>query len=106
MKRLLLILVVCAALTSCRWIHETFYPVDSCAEWYAEKLYKAAANDDVDEFIEVGLDYEKWYKSLDNADKKKAQHAVEKWMQNNASQVTYEGFINKHESELERALND
>lgn len=104
MKRLLLILVVCAALTSCRWIHETFYPVDSCAEWYSEKLYDAVLNDDVDEFIEVYNNYTKWVESLDPSDRNKADRASDKWAEKNVDQNKLIDFAQRHYEEVKEYI--
>lgn len=100
MKKLLLLLAVCVTLTSCKWIHETFYSVEDCAEWYAEQMHDAILDDDVDEFIEVYNDWTKWYKSLGDADMKKAVKAGDEWLEKNGDEKKRDEFFKKHKKEL------
>ena len=100
MKKLLLLLAVCVTLTSCKWIHETFYSVEDCAEWYAEEMYDAIVDDDVDRFIEVINDWEKWRSSLSFDDMKKAVEAGDEWLEENGDVKKRDEFIKKHKEEL------
>ena len=104
MKKWLLILAIAVTFTACKWIHETFYPVDSCAEWYAEEIWDAVTDNDVDEFVEDFNDCMSWMESLDKADRKKAENAFEKWMEKHASEERLRSFMRSHASELEGRL--
>jgi hypothetical protein len=83
MKKLIITLTVGLSFlmftTSCRWIHETFYSVEGCAEWYAEELYDAAADEDKKEFIERFEQMDDWRDDLSSKDKKRAYRALEEW---------------------------
>lgn len=105
MKKWLLLVAVCLTLTSCKWIHETFYSVEGCAEWYASEIWDAVEDDDVDAFIEAGNDYEAWYKSLGSADQKTAEKAAEAWSKKNANEEKFFEFIEKHAEEINKRLN-
>lgn len=82
MKKSIILLVVGIAMmltTSCRWIHETFYSVEGCAEWYAEELYEAAADSDKKDFIERYDQFYNWLDGLSRNDQERAFDALEKW---------------------------
>ena len=87
MKKLIVSLAVgltlLVSVSSCRWIHETFYSVEGCAEWYAEELYDAAVDEDKADFIERMDQFNKWLEDLSDKDKEKAVKAIEKWQKNN-----------------------
>ena len=104
MKKLLLLLAVCTITVSCKWYHETFNSPEECAEWYAEEMHDAIVDDDVDKFLEVYNDYTKWYKSLGNADQKKAVEAGDKWLEKNGDKEKRNEFIKKHKKELKDKL--
>lgn len=86
MKKLIITLTLGIAMmsvTSCRWIHETFYSIEGCAEWYCESLYEAAADDNVKEFIELADHYEQWLDNLNQLDEDLAEMAIENWLDKN-----------------------
>lgn len=69
--------------TSCRWIHESFYSVEACAEWYCEELYEAAADEDKKKFIERYDQMMQWMDDLSRSKTEKAEEAVEEWTEKN-----------------------
>lgn len=82
MKKYLLILTLGLSMmfvTSCRWIHETFYSVEDCAEWYCEELYDAAIDEDKEDFCDRADQLEVWLKDLSESEQEKAIEAIEKW---------------------------
>lgn len=101
MKKLIISLTVGMSLlmftTSCRWIHETFYSVEGCAEWYAEELYDAAADEDKKEFIERYEQMHKWIDGLSRKDEKRAFRALEEWSDDHkAKDRCISDFANSH----------
>lgn len=91
MKKSIILLVVGIAMmftTSCRWIHETFYSVEGCAEWYCEELYDAAADEDKKKFVERREDLDDWVDGLDKSELRKARKAVERWAEDNKKKAT------------------
>ena len=101
MKKLIITLtlgIAMMSITSCRWIHETFYSVEGCAEWYLEELYDAAADNDVKEFIERWDQLQQWMNGLSEADQKRADKAYDKWSDENEGKDNYiENWIDKNE---------
>lgn len=87
MKKLIISLTVALSMlmmvSSCRWIHETFYSVEGCAEWYAEELYDAAEDRDREDFIERMEQFEDWMEDLNKKDQKRALKALRKWAEKN-----------------------
>jgi hypothetical protein len=101
MKKLIITLTVGLSFlmctTSCRWIHETFYSVEGCAEWYAEELYDAAADEDKKEFIERYEQMEEWIDGLSAKDEKRAYRALEEWSDDHkAKDRCISDFANSH----------
>lgn len=70
MKKFLLMLVVCASfsMTSCRWIHETFYPKEKCAMWYVDELHNAVVNKDEAKFRKRYIQFVEWRESLSESE--------------------------------------
>ena len=101
MKKLIISLTVGVSMlilvSSCRWIHETFYSVEGCAEWYLEELYDAASDNDVSDFRERYNQMREWEDELSVSDKKRSFKAGEKWGRNNPRKtaVIYD-FAYKH----------
>ena len=91
MKKLIISLTVALSMlmmvSSCRWIHETFYSVEGCAEWYAEEIYDAAVDDDKDDFIERSQQLEDWMEGLSQKDFKRAEDALNKWVKDNPAKM-------------------
>jgi hypothetical protein len=84
MKKLFILLAICAAMTcttSCRWIHETFYSVEGCEEWYLDEIYDAALEGDEEKVSERQKQLEEWYNDLDASDKRKADKAALQWLE-------------------------
>jgi hypothetical protein len=77
------------SITSCRWIHETFYSVEGCTEWYLEELYEAAADDDVQDFIERWDQFQQWSEDLNRRDQEKVEEAADKWADNNEAKFHF-----------------
>ena len=87
MKRFLLIISACAALmfatSSCRFIHETFYSVEGCTEWYLDEIYQAGKDVDFAKITELSQQYGEWFSKLSTEDQVRAGEASYKWIQNN-----------------------
>ena len=101
MKKFIIYLTVGFSLmmltSSCRWIHETFYSVEGCAEWYAEELYDAAIDNDIEDFIERYDQMHNWIEGLDKKDQKRAKIALEEWSDKHEIKDRYiEKFANQH----------
>lgn len=100
MKKLIISLtlgIAMMSITSCRWIHETFYSVEGCAEWYCEELYDAAADNDVNGFIERWDQLQQWMEGLSKADQKRANEAYHKWSDKNEAKDHYiENWIERN----------
>lgn len=66
MKKIFMLMALCAsiALTSCTWIHETFYSTEDCCEWYLDELYEAAVDRDAKKFRDRANDLSKWEDGL------------------------------------------
>ena len=82
MKKSIILLAMGIAMmftTSCRWIHETFYSIEGCVEWYCEEIYEAAADNDKKAFIERCDQLENWLDGLSKSDNRKAQDALDDW---------------------------
>ena len=100
MKRLITIATVVLSLsmfTSCRWIHETFYSINECTEWYLEELYKAAKDDDEDKFEERSEQFEDWVDELKKSERKKVKKAIDRWGEKHERRME---TINKFEREM------
>lgn len=83
MKKTFIILsltIAMMSITSCRWIHEKFYSIEGCTEWYCESLYDAAADDNVKKFIELTDQFEQWLNDLSPKDEKLAEIAIDNWL--------------------------
>jgi hypothetical protein len=90
MKKLIITLtlgIAMMSITSCRWIHETFYSVEGCAEWYLEELYDAAADNDVSDFRERWDQMQEWENDLSASDLEKSYNAGVKWGSKNPSKT-------------------
>ena len=84
--------------SSCRWIHETFYSVEGCAEWYAEELYDAAVDNDKEDFIERYDQFRNWIEGLDEKDQNRAIKAISKWQdKHEAKNNCIDRFVEKHD---------
>lgn len=85
MKKLVIIMALGAAMlctSSCRWIHETFYSVEGCTEWYCEKIIDAYMDGDIDKAEELTEHMEEWMKDLDAGEQIEAALAAAAWMEN------------------------
>ena len=69
--------------SSCRWIHETFYSVEACTEWYCDQIYDAYADGDFEKATEREQQMDEWVSGLDSGDQLKATAAAMKWLENN-----------------------
>ena len=83
--------------SSCRWIHETFYSVEGCAEWYLEELYDAASDNDLSDFRERAKQLRDWEEDLSKSDLRRSNKAGENWGKENPrkARVIFE-FAYKH----------
>ena len=92
MKKLIISLtlgIAMMSITSCRWIHETFYSVEGCAEWYCEEMYEAVADNDVAEFIEIVDNLENWLDGLNDADRERANNTANKWAKEHETKADF-----------------
>ena len=80
MKKILLLLAVCVAATSCQWWHETFDSPEECAKWYIEEMVEA---DNLSDFEEVYNDFTKWENTLGDVDRWKVNKVVNDWSEDN-----------------------
>ena len=88
MKKLFIIMALSVTLLctpSCRWIHETFYPTEDCAEWYLDEIYDAALDGDEKKASERYDQMMDWYNDLSSSDQRKADKAALKWMDKHPS---------------------
>lgn len=86
MKKLLIIMALGAAMlctSSCRWIHETFYSVEDCTEWYCEKIIDAYMDGDIDKAEELTEHMEEWIEDLDAGEQMEAALAAASWLEKN-----------------------
>ena len=86
MKKLILTLTLgigMMSITSCRWIHETFYSVEGCTEWYYEEIYEASAQNDTRKVIKRIEQCEEWCKNMTFEDRCKAGTAADIWEEAN-----------------------
>ncbi len=101
MKKLIITLTVGVSMlilvSSCRWIHETFYSVEGCAEWYAEELYDAAADKDKKEFIERYEQMQEWIDGLSAKDEERAFRALNEWSDDHEAKARcISDFVESH----------
>lgn len=86
MKKLLIILAFGAIMmstSSCRFIHETFYSVEGCTEWYCEEILDAYADGDLERAQEREQQMNEWCAGLDYEDQLKAWATAGQWLSGN-----------------------
>lgn len=67
------------SISSCRWVNETFMPVDTCAEWYLDAIYEASENGESGEAAELYRQMEEWYNGLSTEDQAVADETAKQW---------------------------
>ncbi len=64
MKRFILSVAFIVLLSSCGWYNKTFGDVESCTQWYMEKIYSAIKDDDLRGVIDITYSMGEWIETL------------------------------------------
>ncbi len=83
MKRFILSAAFIVLLSSCGWYNKTFGDVESCTQWYIEKIYKNVEDDNVYEVIRLLDDLDNYYDELIDAEEDIADRVFENWSKRN-----------------------
>jgi hypothetical protein len=82
MKKVFIFLAFSAVImctSSCRFIHETFYSPEECAEWYLEQIDEASMSGDMAKAAELTTERMEWYAGLSIEEQMEADRAASSW---------------------------